>query len=329
MRAGCVPSGIADFGVVFDPADPALFSASTSDGPLVCDHLPPPDGAYYCHDLPGVPHELIELRFEFVDGSIMETAVVHPPCDASFWIDDFCEEDETGAIIPHLVLHYPPGGPVLDRAAASAGGGPSVDLDCIVTALGTAACTGLPGSAGATLGVFAVFDDDSTMLGDHTYPFCGTAGFIPPWDVTLSCTDHGDGTAEYRARINTNMAGLDFLPGSWTLTGVPGDPIVPLPKNCTLEDAAANIWGCAFPIGTYGNIEFCADWVGVPGSSCETFDGSVLPPDCSTTPDDDDGGDPVTGYCIEQSTGSCGTNPCLPTCTASGPNERCIPCTMP
>ena len=321
--AGCRTSEISDLGVIFDPADPALSSASTSDGPLVCDHLPPPDGAYYCYDLPGLSHELIELRFEFVDGSMMESAVIHPPCDVPFWIDDFCEEDATGANAPHLVLHYPPGGPVLDRAAASAGGGPSVDLTCIVTALGTAVCTGLPGDTGDTLGIFAAFDDGSTMLGDHTYPFCpDTVGFIPPWDALLSCIPHADGTAEYRASIDTNMAGLDFLPGSWILFGVPE------PKNCTLEDDAANIWGCTFPIGAYGDIEFCAEWEGGPGINCEIFDGTTLPPDCSRPPDSDDG-DPEMGYCIEQSTGSCGTNPCLPTCTASGPNERCIPCTMP
>ena len=328
LLAGCRTSEISDLGVVFDPADPALSSASTSSGPLVCDHVPPPDGAYYCYDLPGVAHELITLRFEFTDGSIMETAVVRPPCDVPFRIDHFCDVDETGANIPHLVLYYPPGGPTFLGAAASAGGGPSVDLDCIITVPGTAVCTGIPGATGDALGIFAAFDDGSTLLGDYTHPFCpDTVGFIPPWDVTLSCTDHGDGTAEYRARIDTNMAGLDFLPGSWTLTGAPGDPIVPEPKNCTLEDDLANIWGCAFPIGAYGNMEFCAEWVGVPGTYCEIFDGSLLPPDCATTPDDDGGGDPETGWCIPvQPPGTGCATSCELICPQPG---ACIPCTLP
>jgi len=326
LLAGCRTTEIADLGVIFDPADPALFSASTDFGPLVCDHFPPPDGAYYCHDLPGSFGETIDLYFSFTDGSSMDAFVEYPPCDVPFWIDDFCEEDATGANIPHLVLHYPPGGPAFDGAAASAGGGASVDLTCIVTALGTAVCTGLPGGTGDTLGIFAAFDDGSTLLGDHTYPFCpDTSGFIPRWDVLLTCISHGDGTAEYRARIDTNMAGLDFMPGSWTLTG---DPIVPEPKNCTLEDDAANIWGCTFPIGTYGAMEFCAEWVGGPGLYCETFDGSLLPPDCSRPPDGDDG-DPEMGYCIEESTGSCGSNMCLPSCPPLGPNQNCIACTIP
>jgi len=322
LRAGCVPPDIADFGVIFDPADPALFSASTDFGPLVCDHLPPPDGAYYCHDLPGSFGDTINIDFSFTDGSLMEALVEYPLC-LSFWIDHFCDEDDTGANVPHLVLHYAADGPAFDRAAASAAGGLSVDLTCIITVPGTAVCTGIPGVSGNPLGIFVVFDDDSTLLGDYTYPFCGVAGFIPPWDVSLGCVPYPDGTAEYRATINTNMAGLDFIPGSWTLTGI---PIVPEPKNCTLDDAAANIWGCNFPIGTYGDMEFCADWVGVPGSHCETFDGSLLPADCSTPPDDDEGGDPVMGFCRPGPIpGSC-SGACLPTCP---PAVNCNVCTMP
>jgi len=84
LLAGCRTSEIADLGVVFDPADPVLFSASTDFGPLICDHHPPPDGAYYCHDLPGSFGDTINLYFSFADGSSMDTSVDIPNCEVPF-----------------------------------------------------------------------------------------------------------------------------------------------------------------------------------------------------------------------------------------------------
>jgi hypothetical protein len=319
LLAGCRTAEIADVAVLFDPAEPALADAATDAGPLACDPVPPPEGAYYCYDLPGDTGDLINLYFNFVDGTSMDTSVVYPPCDVPFWIDDFCEDDGTGVSVPHLVLHYPPGGPAFTGAAATAPPDPAVDLDCVVTAPGVAVCTGLPGIPGASLlGIVAVFDDGSTLLEEYVHPIClDAAGFLPSWDLLLSCISHDDGTAEYRAIIDTNMAGIDFIPGSWSFTGVPP---IPAPFDCTLEDPALNIWGCTFPIGVYGDIEFCADWVGSSGVRCETYDVSaLLPDDCSTPPDDDT----VMGWCVPIPPGSCG--PCMLTC----PQQPCNRCTMP
>jgi formylglycine-generating enzyme required for sulfatase activity len=320
LLPGCRTSEIADLGVFFDPAEPALNDASTDTGILVCDPVPPPEGTYYCYDLPGSPGDTINLHFHFSDGSSMDALVEYPPCDTPFWISDFCEVDETGANVGHLVLHYPPGGPGLVGAAATAAPDPAVDLDCVETAPGTAVCSGLPGTPGASmLGIFAEFDDGSTKLGEHLNPWCpDTVGFIPSWDLILSCIPHADGSGEFRALIDTNMAGADFIEGSWTFTGV---PIIPEPKSCSLEDHDLNIWSCMFPIGVYGDIEFCADWVG--GSNCESYDVStILPGDCSRPPSDED----VMGYCRPgQVAGSC-SGPCMLTCPVG---VNCNTCTMP
>ena len=320
LFAGCRTSEIVDLGVVFDPADPALVGASTDFGPLACDHDPPPDGAYYCYDLPGSSGDTINLYFSFADGSSVDTSVEYPDCSLPLRIEHFCDPDETGAIIPYLVLFYPPGGPGFVGAAAAHPPDAPIDLDCVITALGTAVCHGLPGAPGDMLGIFAAFDDGSTLHGEYPHPVCLDAeGLIPAWDLLLSCIPHADGTAEYRAAIDTNMAGWDFIPGSWTFT------VVPEPKNCILENPALNIWGCTFPIGAYTEFEFCAEWVGGSGLHCVTFGGiaGILPGDCSRPPDDDDDGDPVMGWCIP-SPGGCG--PCMPTCP---PPNNCNPCTMP
>jgi iron(II)-dependent oxidoreductase len=321
LTAGCRTWEIVDFGVFFDPAEPALTAASTDYGPLVCDHLPPPEGTYLCYDLPGDPFELITLYFTFADGSEMIAAIEHPDCEAPLWIDHFCDPDETGAIIPYLRLHFPPGGPDFVGAAAEPPGGPAVDMDCTVTAPGLAVCHDLPGDVGDVLGIFAAFDDGSTLLSSYEHPLCLDAeGFLPPWDIVLSCIPHID-SAEYYASIDTNMPGWDFFPVSWTLSGVPE------PKNCTLENPALNILGCTFPIGVYTDLEFCAEWVGGSGLHCETFAiGGMLPGDCTPPPDDDDGGDPVAGWCRPGVPPANCSGPCMLTCPTG---VNCNPCTMP
>ena len=314
MRPDCIDPTTPAVLLIIDPADAPFSAASTDTMPLICD--PQPDaGHYLCHTLTGSPGDLIAVHVSFADGLIFTDMVEHPDCSDPFRIDHLCAEDATGANIPRLILYYPAGGPGFEGAAAD-----GVDLDCVVTDPGIAVCTGLPGAVGDMLGIFAEFDDGSTILDVYPHPFCpDTVGFIPPWDVLLSCIPYDDGTAEYRAAILTNMAGYDFIPGTWTLTGV---PIVEEPKNCTLEDPLLNIWGCTFPIGTYGDMEFCAEWVGGSGLHCETFDGSLLPPDCSRTVDDDDD-DPEMGWCVP-TPGGCG--PCMRSCP---PPNNCNPCTMP
>jgi hypothetical protein len=44
-------------------------------------------------------------------------------------------------------------------------------------------------------------------------------------------------------------------------------------------------------------MEFCAEWDGGSGLHCDTFDGSLLPPDCSRPPDDDVPDDDGTWSC--------------------------------
>ena len=326
MFAGCRTTEIVDLGILVDPPDAPFTGASTSDGPLTCAPHPPPAGAYRCTDIPGTPGVDFDVDVSFGDGSVIIVTITYPDCDVPLRIEHECVEDETGTLIPHLILFYPPGGPVLVGAAAEAPPDPAVDLDCIVTAPGVANCHGLPGIPGATLlGIFAAFDDGSTLSTTYPHPLCLDAeGLIPPWDILLSCVAHGDGTAEYRAAIDTNMAGWIFLPGSWTFTGV---PIIPEPKNCILEDPVLNTWGCNFPIGVYGDIEFCAEWVDGPGLHCVTYDVSgILPPDCSRPPDDDDDGDPEMGWCRPGPPPSNCTGPCLPICPTG---VNCNPCTIP
>jgi formylglycine-generating enzyme required for sulfatase activity len=323
MRPGCIDPSTPAVVLAIDPPDAPFSHAATDTMPLICDPLPE-DGFYLCHTLTGSPGDMIDIHVSFTDGGTFTSTVEVPDCSVPFWIDHFCEEVAGAGNIPHLVLHYPPGGPAFVGAAAQHLPDPAVDLDCVVTAPGTAVCTGLPGVTGDMLGIVAVFDDGSTLLDTYPHPLCLEAeGLIPPWDLLLSCIPHDDGTAEYRASIDTNMAGWDFIPDSWTLTGVPE------PKNCTLENPALNIWGCSFPIGVYTDLEFCAEWVGGPGLHCESYAiGAILPADCTPPPEDDDGGgDHETGWCIPAPPNpGCGANPCQTTCPQPG---ACIPCTLP
>jgi hypothetical protein len=301
--------------ITIDPPEEAFAGASI--GALLSCPGTAEEGVYLCNPVPCTPDAVTTVQVHFGDRPTIERTFICPDCSADLRITHDCVEDATGALVPHLYLHYDPIGPAFVNAAAN-----DVDLDCTVTVPGVADCHGLPDDGAANLGIVAVFDDGSTLNDTYPRPTCfGTVDIVPRWGIVPICFTHPDGSAEYYAAINTGMAGVVFIPDSWSFTGVPE------PKDCDLEDPPlAGIWGCTFPIGAHTTVEFCAAWEGdpPPGHHCQEFNlEPILPPDCSQTPGDDD--EPGMGWCVPgQTPGSCG--PCRPQCPAT---YVCNPCTLP
>jgi len=235
-------------------------------------------------------------------------------------------EGPPGAMTEIVIIEY--FGVEAEFTFATANG---ILLTCFETGVDTYHCQGLPGDTGAGLMVTANFSDETSMTQFTTFPTCdGPVDFDLPWVlVVVGCRT----ATEYYAVIETHHD-YEFT-DSFRFESVPD---VPEPKTCGLEAGRPSRWYCSFPINDwYTTLTFCAEIDGT-GEYCETFAeeefGAILPPRarCSGPdddgPDDNGGGDPGSGYCIVETQGSCGSNPCRPECEA-GPNESCIPCTMP
>ena len=319
LRAGCETTSSAALVIYVEPTDTPFAGASTDTIALTCETTTV-DGVYLCHDLPGSPGDIVTVHVHFSDGTPTITGTVeYPDCSVPFWIEYYCFTGEGGGSYPHLILHFPPGGPAFVAAAAN-----GVDLSCTDLGGGMADCHGLPGSPGDLMTIIAAFDDGTALTAPYPHPFClGPVGFVPPWDLVSAFCLYPDGAPPaYYAAIDTYQINEDWiLPDGWSLTGVSA------PKSCGVENALTGRWGCTFALGAYTDMTFCADWVGDPGSHCETFSLASLPGDCPT-PGDGNGGDddPVSGYCRPGPAGGCGTNPCLPTCPVG---VNCAPCTIP
>jgi len=193
-------------------------------------------------------------------------------------------------------------------------------------------CSPLPGGYPSDLEFVVSFDDGTTWSTTVPFPDCDeTLDFTTPWNLVLgTCTIPPGHPAQYDLFIDTHVEGVadaDWI--GWELDGV-----VP-PQNCAPAQPPEGRWDCSFAVADYTgvSIEFCAKWPDNPAGRCVTFTDidDYLPPhdspECS--PPEDHGDEPGSGYCIEETPGSCGSNPCRPSCEASGPNETCTSCTIP
>ena len=241
-----------------------------------------------------------------------------------------CSPDGDGGRIPSFQVIYTPVTAPFEGASTVEG-----PLTCEnIPFPGAYSCHDLPGDPLDELIVDVAFADGRIITDRVLHLECGgPVDFDLPWDLVLGrCTIPPGLAAQYDLFIDTHVEGVadaDWI--GWSLDGV-----VP-PQNCLPVQPPEGRWDCSFAVADYTgvSIEFCAQWPDNPAGHCATFTDidDYLPPDC-TTPDDhgdgdNGGGDPGSGYCIVESSGSCGSNPCRPSCEPSGPNESCIPCTMP
>ena len=335
LRPLCTPDGdggrIPSFQVIYTPVTAPFEGASTVEGPLTCENIPFP-GAYSCHDLPGDPLDELIVDVAFADGRIITDRVLHLECgrpERRYEIETECI-DIDGSLTPVITFEFWGSGEDLSFATAN-----SSLLTCLYDwGIEKYHCSPLPGTFPSDLEFVASFTDATTWTTIVPFPDClETLDFTTPWNLVLGrCTIPPGLAAQYDLFIDTHVEGVadaDWI--GWSLDGV-----VP-PQNCLPDQPPEGRWDCSFAVADYTgvSIEFCAQWPDNPAGHCATFTDidDYLPPDC-TTPDDhgdgdNGGGDPGSGYCIVESSGSCGSNPCRPSCEPSGPNESCIPCTMP